>query len=192
MNVNEIPSDIMRMMRERFEAQPKIKQLRVHEQMLKETGKFKEALAVAQQMDVLFNGVVYEYMSDAQKEAKRIDIADLDMPIEDKNDMLQLLLVCYMCSDIVETAIMDIDSVLHKHDKTLRMDMFDDVKEMMKMSKAKLKWLQENSGYMKDLVWADNCDNMYKMLRSKAGAIMRKRRDDPNWGKNMERFNEKK
>jgi hypothetical protein len=60
------------------------------------------------------------------------------------------------------------------------------MKQMMQMSKEKLKWLQENSGYMKDLAWADNCDNMFEMMKNKAGAILRKRRDDPNWGKNME------
>lgn len=186
MNVKDIPEHLMRMMREKFDAQPKIMQLRVHQQMLQQSGKYGEALVVGQQIESLFNSCVYEYMADAEKDAKRIDVVDLEMPIEDKEKMLQLLLVCYMCGDIIETSINDINSVLHKHDESLRMDMFDDMKQMMKMSKEKLKWLQENSGYMKDLAWADNCDNMFEMMKNKAGAILRKRRDDPNWGKNME------
>ena len=36
---------------------------------------------------------------------------------------------------------------------------------------------------MEDLVWADTCDDIYKMVVNKAGAIMRKRKTDPNYGK---------
>jgi hypothetical protein len=69
------------------------------------------------------------------------------------------------------------------------MEMFNDIRQVMQMSKEKLKYLQENSGYMKDLVWGEKCDNMYEMMLSKAGAIMRKRKDDPDYGRNTEKFN---
>ena len=65
----------------------------------------------------------------------------------------------------------------------------NDIRQVMEMSKEKLKYLQENSGYMKDLVWGEKCDNMYEMMLSKAGAIMRKRKDDPDYGRNVEKFN---
>jgi hypothetical protein len=67
--------------------------------------------------------------------------------------------------------------------------MFNDIKQVMEMSEQKLQYLQDNSDYLKDLVWSDKCDNMYDMMLSKAGAIMRKRKNDPNWGKNTEKFN---
>jgi hypothetical protein len=41
---------------------------------------------------------------------------------------------------------------------------------------------------MKDLVWAEKCDNMYELMQSKAASIIRKRRESKNWGKNMEKF----
>lgn len=92
---------------------------------------------------------------------------------------------------MIESAVIDMDDILHKYDKNLHMEMFNDIRQVMNMSKEKLKYLQENSGYMKDLVWGEKCDNMYEMIQNKASAIMRKRKTDPNYGKNTEKFNNK-
>jgi hypothetical protein len=61
--------------------------------------------------------------------------------------------------------------------------MFNDLSRLAKMAKEKLQFLQDNSGYAKDVVWADKCDNMYELLRNKARSIIRRRKNDPNWGK---------
>ena len=111
------------------------------------------------------------------------------MPIEDKENLMRHLLACFMCADIIKSAIQDMDSILHKYDKNMYMEMFNDIRQVMDMSEEKLHYLQENSGYLKDLVWGDKCDNMYEMMLSKAGAIMRKRKDDHDYGKNTEKFN---
>jgi hypothetical protein len=84
------------------------------------------------------------------------------------------------------------DDILHRYDNNMYMEMFDDIKQVMSMSKEKLKYLQENSGYLKDLVWGEKCDNMYLLMRNKAKSIMNKRKNDPNWGKNTEKFNKQK
>jgi hypothetical protein len=69
------------------------------------------------------------------------------------------------------------------------MEMFNDIRQVMEMSEQKLSYLQKNSGYLKDLVWGEKCDNMYDMMLSKAGSIMRKRKNEDEWGKNAEKFN---
>lgn len=113
------------------------------------------------------------------------------MSIEDKEELMRRLLVCFMCADMIESSVIKMNVLLHKYDKNMYMEMFDDIREVMKLSQQKLKYLQENSGYMKDLAWADNCDNMYEMMLNKAGAIMRKRKNDPNWGKKYNELNKK-
>ena len=97
---------------------------------------------------------------------------------------MSLLLVCFMCADIIETSVMDMDDILHRYDKSMYIEMFNDIRDVMSLSKDKLRYLQENTGYMRDLVWADKCDNMYGLMKSKARSIMRKRKEDPNYGKN--------
>ena len=188
LQVKDVPKELLDKIKERFEADPRVRELRVQQQMYIRQGKYKAALALAQDIEILYNKCVYEYLEEADKQVEQIDVSDMDMPIEDKEQMMQLLLVCFMCADMLETSIIDMDDVLHRYDKDMHMEMFNDLRDVLRMSKEKLKFLQENSGYMKDLVWADNCDNLYEMAKNKAGAIMRKRKNDPNWGENMKKF----
>lgn len=192
MNVSDIPSELMSKIRSSFEAEPKVREMRVQQQMFMRTGKYQDALDVAKYIDTLFNKVVYEYLEENKEQVEQVDIATLDMPIDDKEELMKLLLVCFMCSDIIKSSIQDMDSILHKYDKNMYMELFNDIRQVMDLSEQKLQYLQDNSGYLKDLVWGEKCDNMYEVIKSKAGAIMRKRKEDPNWGKNTEKFNKTK
>ena len=191
-SVSDIPQELMSKIHQSFEAEPKVRELRVQQQMLMRTGKYDAALVLAQQIDVLFNRVVFEYLENARNEVEQVDIATIEMPIEEKEDLMRHLLVCFMCADIIKSSIQDMDTILHRYDKTMYMEMFNDMHQLMDMAEQKLSYLQQNSGYLKDLVWGEKCDNMYDMMLSKAGSIMRKMKDDPNWGKNTEKFNERK
>ena len=187
--VSDIPQELMSKIRESFESEPKVRELRVQQQMLMRTGKYDSALALAQQIDVLFNRVVYEYLESTRNEVEHVEVATLDMPIKDKEELMKRLLVCFMCADIIESSVIDMDDILHRYDKNTYMEMFNDIRQVMSMAKEKLRYMQQNSGYMKDLVWGEKCDNMYAMMLSKAGSIMRKMKSDPNYGKNGEKFN---
>lgn len=190
--VSDIPQELMSKIRNSFESEPKICELRVQQRMMMSTGKFDDALALARQIDVLFNRVVYEYLENAKNEVEQVDIATMEMPLADKEDLMRHLLVCFMCADIIKSSVQDMDTILHRYDKNMYMEMFNDIRQVMDMSEQKLRYLQQNSGYLKDLVWGERCDDMYDMILSKAGAIMRKRKEDKNWGKNTEKFDEKK
>ena len=189
MNVSDIPSGLMRKIREQFEAEPKVREMRVQQQIFMRTGKYKTALALAQDLEALFNKVVYEYIEENKQQVEQVDIATLDMPTDDKEELMKLLLVCFMCSDIIKSSIQDMDTILHRYDKTMHMEMFNDIRQVMEMSEQKLQYLQDNSGYLKDLIWGEKCDDMYSLMCNKAKSIMNKRKNDPNWGKNTERFN---
>ena len=189
MDVKDLPKELLDKLRSTFDADPKVCEMRVQQQMLMRAGKYDAALDVARRIEFLFNRVVFEYLDRAKEEVEQVDIASVNMPIEDKENLMKHLLACFMCADIIKSAIQDMDSILHKYDKNMYMEMFNDIRQVMDMSEEKLHYLQENSGYLKDLVWGEKCDNMYEMMLSKAGAIMRKRKDDPDYGKNTEKFN---
>jgi hypothetical protein len=190
--ISELPKELLDKIKAAFDAEPRVQQLRVQQGMMIRTGKYREALEMAQQIDALFNQVVYEYLKENERQVEQVDVANIDMPLGDKEDMMKLLLVCFMCADIIESSVIDMDDILHRYDNNMYMEMFDDIKQVMSMSKEKLKYLQENSGYLKDLVWGEKCDNMYLLMRNKAKSIMNKRKNDPNWGKNTEKFNKQK
>jgi hypothetical protein len=188
-SVNDIPQELMSKLRQSFDADVKVRELRVRQQMMLRSGNYREALEVAQGIESLFNRVVFEYLEDAKEEVEQVEIAKTDMPLEDKEDLMRHLLVCFMCADIIKSSVMDMDSILHRYDKNMYMEMFNDIRQVMEMSEQKLSYLQKNSGYLKDLVWGEKCDNMYSLMCNKAKSIMNKRKNDPNWGKNTERFN---
>ena len=188
-SVSDIPQELLDKIKATFEAEPKVRELRVQQQMLMRTGKYDDALALARQIDLLFNRVVFEYLENARREVEQVDVATMEMPIGDKEDLMRHLLACFMCADIIKSSIQDMDTILHKYDKNMFMEMFNDIRQVMDMSEQKLRYLQQNSGYLKDLVWGERCDDMYDMILSKAGAIMRKMKSDSNWGKNTEKFN---
>jgi hypothetical protein len=185
--VSDIPQELMSKMRERFEAEPRVRELRVQQQMLMRGGRYDDALSVARQIELLFNRVVFEYIENAESQVEQVEIARLDMPIKDKEELMKRLLVCFMCADIIESSVIDMDNILHRYDKNTYIEMFDDIRQVMSMAREKLRYMQQNSGYMKDLVWCEKCDNMYDMMVSKAGSIMRKMKEDPNYGKNGEK-----
>lgn len=191
LNVSDIPQSLLDIINEQFERDERVRHLRVQQQMYSRCGKFAEALSVAKRLEALRNKCVYEYMSEAEREVSEIDISSVGIPLSDKEELMNLLLVCFMCGDIIESSIMDMNDLLHKHDKSLSIEKFDDIRSLMRMCKEKLKYLQKNSGYMKDLVWGYKCDDMFLMLKNKARSIMRKRKNDPNYGKNTEKFNQK-
>lgn len=188
MNVSDLPQELLSRIREQFYATPKIRQMEVTRQMYLRNGNFKSALALAQDMEALYNKCVYEYMKENGEQVEKIDIATMEMPKEDKEDIMRHFLACFMCADIIKSSIQDMDTLLHKYDKDLRMELFNDIRQVMEMCEQKLSYLQQNSDYLKDLVWGEKCDDMYEMILSKAGAIMRKRKKGDDWGKNTEKF----
>lgn len=187
--ISELPQELLDKIKATFEAEPKVRQLRVQQQMLMRTGKYQDALDVAKYIETLYNECVYNYVTESENQVEKVDVASINMPLADKEELMKRLLVCFMCADIIESSVIDMDDILHRYDKTMFMEMFNDMRQVMSMAKSKLQYMQENSGYMKDLVWGEKCDNMYAMMLSKAGSIMRKMKNAPDYGKNTEKFN---
>ena len=175
--VKDIPSDLLAKIREQFNRDPAVQQLQFRQGMLQRQGKFKEALSLAKDIDTLFNNIVYEYAKEAEQQAEHVSLDKLGVTREERDDMLSMCLVMFMCCDIIESAVIDVNDIVHRHDPDMNFDMFNDFKQLKDMAKAKLQYLRDNSGYMKELVWADKCDNMYDMMLSKARSIQRKRKE---------------
>ena len=169
-----MPTELMGRIRSQFESSPPIVKLRLHQMELQRTGKFKEALELAKQIESTYNDVVYKYMKEAERQIEKVDVGKMNIPIEDKERVVSLGIVMFMCCDLIDFAVMDVDDILHKYDKELKFEMFDDIRQVSKMAKDKLRFLGENSEYLKEAVWSDRCDDMYKMIKSKARSIVNK------------------
>lgn len=174
MNISDLPQEVLARIREEFEANPTVHDMRVQQQMCVMQGRLSEALRVAKELDFLYNKCVSKYMKETESELEHIDLKNVGLSDTDMESVMRLVLVCFMCADIIETSVLDMNDILHRYDKTMNIELFNDIRQLMGMSKAKLKYFQENGDYMKGLVWADKCDDMYAMMKSKAKAIMKK------------------
>lgn len=189
LEVSDVPSEMMSQIRRQFDMDPQIVEMRTHQQVLMQRGNLQAALQVGQAIEGLFSKVVYEYLKEANEEAERIDIGTLNISKEDKAEINTLIVTLFMACDIIESATMDFNDVLKRVDDTLVMEQFDDIRNLSKSAKEKLRFLSKSSKLMKDLEWAYKCDNMYEMMKNKAKSILRKRASK-DWGKNMEKFND--
>lgn len=189
LEASDIPSEMMSQIRRQFDMDPQIVEMRTHQQVLMQRGNLQAALQVGQAIEGLFSKVVYEYLKEANEEAERIDIGTLNISKEDKAEINTLIVTLFMACDIIESATMDFNDVLKHVDDTLVMEQFDDIRNLSKSAKEKLRFLSKSSKLMKDFEWAYKCDDMYEMMKNKAKSILRKRASK-DWGKNMEKFND--
>lgn len=180
MNVSDLPQEVLARIREEFEANPTVQDMRMQQQMCVMQGRLSEALALAKKLEMLYNRCVSQYMRETEEELEHIDLKNAGLSDTDMESVMRLVLVCFMCADIIETSVLDMNDILHRYDKDLNIELFNDIRQLMSMSKAKLKYLQENGDYMKGLVWGDKCDDMYEMMKSKAKAIMKKTKSETN------------
>ena len=188
MNVNEIPKDLLDKIRMSFDTNKDVVLLRTAQQEAQRVGNYQKALNIAQQIDNLWTICLDNYMRKMEAQGKQISLRASDLPEKDKDEILNHVMVLFMCCDIIESASNDMNDILKRTHKDVSITTFEDLRQTLSLAQEKLKYLQNTGDYMKDLVWADGCDNMYDMMRSKAQSIIRKRRESKNWGKNTEKF----
>ena len=187
LEVKHIPDSLLNEMKRQFEDDARIRQMRVNQQIEVRNGHLAQALQIGKTIDTLFKRVVASYLEEADEEAKRMDLNEVNISAEDKDEIETLVIAMFMACDILDSLILDANDILHKTDKTIQLEMFDDLKNITKLVKEKINYLNKNSKYMKDLFWAYKTDDMYEMIKNKARAI-RRRRKDKDWGKNTEKF----
>jgi hypothetical protein len=188
MNVNEIPKDLLDKIRFSFDTNKDVMLLRTAQQEAQMVGNYQKALHIAKQIDNLWTICLDNYMRKMEAQGKQISLKASDLPEKDKDELFNRVMVLFMCCDIIESATIDMNDILRKTEKDASITTFEDLRQTLSLAKEKLKYLQNTGDYMKDLVWADNCDNMYDMMKSKAASIIRKRRESRDWGKNTEKF----
>ena len=186
--VKDISNEMLDNIRQRFESTIEVKQLRNRQQYFQRTGKLAEALEIAKTLDGLFTVALDGYVRKIEKESHTFDSKTSGVPRKDVDEMMEKMTVIFMACDIIESAAVDINDVLRRNKKDITITEFDDIRQISDLAKSKLKYLQKSGDLMKDLAWADKCDNMYEMMLSKAKSLIRKRKESNDWGENMKKY----
>lgn len=170
----EIPDQLMKLMRQQFEALPKIRQLRIDADQKLRKGQYVQSMKLNEKIEDLFNIVVLEYLKKAEQETKTYSLESSKMPSEDVSTCVQLFVTLYMAIDIIDSCIMDVNDTLHKTNKDVSLMMFEDINQLTQMIKAKMEFFNKETKFLKHELWGDITDNMYEMMKNKARAIINK------------------
>jgi hypothetical protein len=175
LTVSDIPSEMMEAMRRQFDDAPQVRQLRTQQQLLMRKGSYQGALELGKRIDELYNAFVAEYIRQANDDAENVDVRKIGLTDAQLATVDTITLALFMCCDIIDSCILDINNVLATKDSTLRYEAFDEIKDLSRMVKGKLSILQGMTSFMEGNVWSDIVDNMYKMMFNKAKSIISKK-----------------
>ncbi len=171
---HELPDYIKGMMRAKFDADPRVRELNVRAHRLQQTGNYMGAMQVRKQIEQLFDKVIVSYCAEAESQVKEVDMDTMKIPAEDKAKINMLMVAMYMAVDIMDSCLMDINDTLHKTDKTLNYDKILELKETAHLCREQLKVFGSQADYLQYAQWGDVTDNMYEMIQNKAKAIINK------------------
>lgn len=172
---NEVPQQLLDKLRQEFEADGRIRNLRIQQDLAARKGNFALGLSIGKQIEKLYTLCVQSYMEETEKECADIDLATVDLPEDDRTELLELIITLFLAADIIDTATRDFNDVLHRTDKTYDMVQFDDIRQFASKAKAKLDYFAKHSDFLQDVAFGDKSDNMYQLLRNKARALMRRK-----------------
>lgn len=181
LRIKDVPSEMLQQIRNQFESDVQIRQLRIKQNLLQRTGYFAKAMELGKTIENLYEKVIDNYIEETIKESDSFSLEEAGIPVNDIKKVNEYALTMFMACDIIQSCIIDINDLLHKTDKDLYYEQFDDIKQISEIVKSKLDFLQKNSTYMNNVFWGDKCDDMYSMMLNKAKAIIRKRNNDKSW-----------
>lgn len=175
MDINKIPRELIDKLREQFEEDGRIVQMRVRQRELMQTHLYGKAVSLGAEINRLFDRFVVEYMNATKEEVEVVDVNKMPLSNEDRVQLSSLVVAMFMCCDIIESASMDANDIVHRYDKDASIEAFEEFGALAKMAKEKIKYFRNEGSYMKDMVFSDKCDDMYKMLLNKAMSVVRAR-----------------
>lgn len=138
-------------------------------------------------LDELQQNTLDSYMEGISRISEKINLAEIPMPDETRQELNALFVTLFMACDIIDSSIRDYNDVLKKVDSTLQMEQFNDLKVLIGTTRKKIQFMNNYTKLGADFMWGDKCDEMYELMKNKARAILRKK-STKDWGKNMENF----
>ena len=176
LKLKDIPSDLLAKIDEQFNQHPSVRQMRIQQNELMRKRMFQAAMRIGEKIEILHTRTIDEYLKAAENEASDTTLQSIGMSREDEEYMRTAEFALFMACDVINCCLIDMNDTLHRYDKTINYERFNDMRQLIDMVKAKLNYLRQNSSYLQNEKWGDLCDNAYKMLMSKAKRMIQEER----------------
>lgn len=173
-DISQIPEDVKNILREKFDKDPKICRMRIQAQTARQRGDYLRALSLNKEIERLYDNVLYKYLSNINNTDVKDKLSNLGLSNEAIKEVMILVLTAFMSMDILNSCILDANDVIHRTNKDWSLEMFDEIKKLCTLVRAKMENLYVNTRYLDDGSWGDNADDMYKMAYNKAKSFFNK------------------
>lgn len=160
-------------LRRAFEANDKVIALKQKADALSNQGLFAQAMNVNKQIKDLWEVTLKEYISSYTKAQESLTLASCGLDKIQQDKVNNILLSLFICCDIIDTGIKDINSILYKKDGSLHFEEFSGIKDLADEVKRKIEFLYQETTYFKDTKMSSASDNMYQMILNKAKKLIR-------------------
>ena len=174
MTFEELPKEVQDTFRNAFYGRHDINLMLLQKNDILKEGGYLQAMAVQIKINNLYTQAANAFVKKMEKEVQNIEMKDLDLPEEDKHSINTLALKMYMCCDIIDGAVKDINSILHRTDKDLNFEQFDDIIGISNSVKAKLKFFSKNALYLHTETWGRETDVADRLIENKAKKVYNK------------------
>ena len=173
-DISQIPEDVKNVLREKFDKDPKICLMRIQAQTAQQRGDYLRALSLNKEIERLYDNVLYKYLSNINNTDVKDKLSNLGLSNEAIKEVMIYVLTAFMSIDILNSCILDANDVIHRTNKDWSLEMFDEIKKLCTLVRAKMKNLYVNTRYLDDDTWGDIVDDMYKMAYNKSQSIFNK------------------
>jgi hypothetical protein len=173
-NPNELTPDEERALRANFECHPQVKAMR---QQIIKLSKRKDLLGAARlqaKINWYYEEAKRKLLEQAEKKAVSIMEIEQGMSEEEQMDFDTTFVMIFALTDMIETCVMDLDSLIQKQDKSARYEAFDDVRELGNLCKLKVKALDESTNGHFQKLFGMAADDITELVRNKVRALVRK------------------
>lgn len=170
---NDIPAAMMAQIRDTFDRNPQVVELRARASRLQREGFFAEAMAVHRQVSELFDHAVASLLTEAERENERASLSAMSMPQDKRERMVELTAAMLLAVDVMETCVKEMDDVVKSLDGDVTFIGWREVRELAKAIRSKLEMASKDAPFVNNADWGDAADNLFDMAYNKARKVLR-------------------
>ena len=165
---DKLPEFVRNDFNREFEKQPTIQKIQEAISVANRTHQYVLALKLNQKLDKIKEDIIRDLLESENSEVKILKSTDLGLTQKEIDEVNELQIALYMLCDVMDSIILDMNSLLKKKDKDVSFEMFDDIKELGKRVKERINYVEREMDLIEDGELYDNSDNLYQMLLTKS------------------------
>lgn len=125
-------------------------------------------LQLSQKLDRIKEDTIRELLESENSEVRVLKSTELGLSRQEIDEVNELQIALYMLCDVMDSVIIDTNSLLKRKNENVSFRMFDDIRELGKRVKERINYVQSEMDLIEYGELNDNSDDLYQMLLNKS------------------------